>query len=194
MQNLQLLFVRFVFLFLLLGVVFGTIYTNGQQGLRQGIAEGPYWLAHETTLRLENGAPLPPAAAYVAIESEGELYTVIYDAQGNPTGGTGYLHGALPRIPAGIFYDVAHGRGRDLLTWQPEPGVRQDIDVVPLAGGKGYVLAGRSLAYAEREAESLFWRTAFGFAAALALVIAYLAACYYYRSHGRRLSLRRDTV
>ena len=107
-------------------------------------------LAEDTAQRLSGGADaklLLPAAS-VDIARSLAPFVAIYDADEKPLASTGSLDGAPPKLPAGV---LAHAlrEGGHRLSWQPRPGVRQALVIVPVKGG-GYVVAGRSLREAEQ--------------------------------------------
>ncbi|MDB5265959.1 MAG: hypothetical protein JWM39_672 [Parcubacteria group bacterium] len=126
----------------------------------------------------EDAAPLPATAqgsqTHIAIERDEAPYTILYNAKRDAVSGTGYLHGVLPQLPSGIF-DAAAKAGVNRLTWQPEPGVRQAIVVLPITGGPltgGFVVAGRSLAYTEWQESQLTQRWILGWlASAIGILI-----------------------
>jgi hypothetical protein len=66
------------------------------------------------------------------------------------------------------------------LTWQPEPGVRQALVVIP--AGDYFVVAGRSLAYIEEQESALTKRALIGWAGTmLAVLIISIIAAYIVR-------------
>lgn len=168
-----------------LTALLGVTYINEQQLLRGGANEPQLGMAHDMADALAASPAATTTGATFAIESDLSPYTVVYDSYGNPIGGTGLLHGALPDIPPGIF-DVIRSKGQpDVLTWQPEAGVRQAIVVVPVNGGSGgFVMAGRSLAYVEQEESRLTLRTAIGWV--VTLLVALLGAAIAARIEPKR--------
>ena len=65
--------------------------------------------------------------------------------------------------PAGVFA-VAKQNGENRRTWQPEPGVRNAIVVLPYSvdGEQGYVIGGHSLRETEDRERFLLGQIAFG--------------------------------
>jgi len=152
------------------------VYVNDQQLLREGANEPQLAMAQDLANALGASPGATTTDAMVQIELSLSPYVVVYDSYGNPVGGTGLLEGVLPAIPSGIF-DVIRGKDSpDLLTWQPEAGVREAIAVVPVNGGAGgFVMGGRSLEYVEHEESALTRRTAFGW---LIVMLAALLGSY----------------
>jgi hypothetical protein len=160
-----------VFLPIALGLtlVLTVTYINEQQILRLGANEPQIQLAIDTANALGSGATSTPIVIgkQVAIEKDLSPYVIIYDEGGKPIAGNGVLHGKLPTPPLGIF-DVAKRNGSDLLTWEPEKGVRQAIVVEAIKNDSGgYVLSGRSLTYVEWEEDQLLQRVLLGWAATM---------------------------
>lgn len=154
----------------------GLAYAVGQQTIRASADDPQIQLAHDTAQRL-NRAPEPvrsAGAAQPAVDLRQTLdpYVILYDGNGRPVSQTVQLDGATPAPPAGAFA-AATGRGENRMTWQPAPGVRSAVVIVPYRDG--YVLAGRSLSLAEERERSLSQLTALG---VLATLLATAAACF----------------
>ena len=79
-------------------------------------------------------------------------YLVIYDTSHQIVASSATLHGEPLAPPSGVF-DNAQTSGMNVLTWQPEAGVRSAIVVKSYPGG--FVLAGRSLQSVEERETSL---------------------------------------
>jgi len=167
-----------------LTLLLGVAYANEQQILRLGANEPQEWLAQEAVSELESGASGAQVAvgAHVLIESNPAPYIVLYDENGMPVMGTGYLHGSLPQIPRGVFDAATNPNGIDegsnFVTWQPEANVREAIvvDALPISNaspqatpgtssrtsGVRFVVVGRSLGYTEWQESRLTERTFLG--------------------------------
>jgi hypothetical protein len=87
---------------------------------------------------------LPPP---IVLETGEGLFLARYDRAGVPLWSNARLRGALPAPPPGIFSHADGGEHR--LSWMPAPGVREALVIVRLAGGRGYLVAARSLHAAE---------------------------------------------
>lgn len=155
----------------LLVIVFGTIYAAVQQMQRNDADYPQVQLAYDAADSLERGAPpmalSDGAVGSVAMESSLDPFVVVYDANGKPVGGNGYLYGNLPRIPMGVL-TAACGHDYHRVTWQPASGVR--IAAVAVAADKYYVVSGRSLQLVERNIQRTFVIALFGGAVSLAVV------------------------
>ncbi len=165
----------------------GVAYVNDQQTWRQMANEPQEWMAQSAANSAAQLTQVPPATTTtpIVIERDEAPYTILYDAKRNAVTGTGYLHGVLPQLPNGIF-DAVTISGVNRLTWQPEPGVRQAIVVLPIKGGVlagGYAVSGRSLAYTEWQESQLTQRWFIGWlATALGiLIISAILALMRYR-------------
>ena len=118
------------------------------QVLREQGNDPQVQMAEDAAATLARGSDpksLFAAAAPVEIERSLAPWLVVYDAAGVPLASTGALHGAAPKMP-GDLLQVALASGGLRRTWQPQPGVRQALVIVPLRqGSAGFVVAGRSL-------------------------------------------------
>jgi hypothetical protein len=95
----------------------------------------------------------------------------VYSAAFQPIASSGRLDDALPSIPSGVFADALKS-GESRVTWQPRPGIRSALVVLPFPGG--FVAAGRSLREVEVREGALSRAVAIGWI--VALVAAFAAA------------------
>jgi hypothetical protein len=185
-------------------IIAAIAYVNDQQTWRMAANEPQEWIAQsavntsaqESVVNVpvlaptpEDVAPISRPVEKIVIERDEAPYTILYDAKRNAVSGTGYLHGVLPQLPSGIF-DAALKNGVNRITWQPEPGVRQAILIIPIKSGPlagGFAVAGRSLAYTEWQEAQLMQRWILGWLAA-AIGILFISACMAF------LALRRSAV
>jgi hypothetical protein len=152
------------------------VYVNDQQNIRLGANEPQEWMAHDTAEKIASGVSPTRAVigAPVVVMSEHAPYLIAYDKAGSTTAATGIFEGKVSTLPIGVLQHTRdHGTHR--LTWEPEPGIRHAIVIVPIQGGDlGYVLSGRSLSYAEQQEELLRERTIYGWL--LTLVVSVLVS------------------
>jgi len=123
-------------------------YALIQADLRASGNDPQIGVAQQAAAQLAAGAsPASVAAgASVDIARSAAVDMRIFDAQGNLVASTATLDGGVPALPPGIL-EAARARGEDRVTWQPRPGVRSALVVVPYPGGA--VAVGRSLAEVE---------------------------------------------
>jgi len=139
---------------LLSGLCYGTI----RQNIRQSADDPQIEMAEDTATALTTGISpqsIIPAGKIDIAESLA-LYIIIYNESGYPLIASGELDNQIPVIPSGVLkYASLHGQDR--LTWQPKPGVRSAIVVIPFKGNpSGFVLAGRSLREIEKREDHIF--------------------------------------
>ena len=149
------------------------IYTTIQQNFRIGANDPQIQLAEDAAAALENKQPIDAVIPSGKVDIAVSLapYLVYYSADGKPAAGSGYLHGSLPDLPAGVF-DFTRQNQEDRLSWQPEAGVRSATVIVAVDGGKGgYVLAGRSLREVEKRVDNLTLLVGAGCAGTLAATL-----------------------
>lgn len=160
-------------------------YGVGQQVYRQSLNDPQQQLAEDTARVVASGfdpAQLAPKGSALELSSSLGTWVAFYDASLAPQSSTGLLHGVIPTIPAGVF-STAKARGEYSVTWQPEPGVRQALVVVP-AGDKGFAVAGRNMRAVEDRISDLGMLVLAGWAAAM---LASFAAAYFAEAIVRRL-------
>lgn len=135
-------------------VVFGTIYTVGQQVLRQSANDPQIQLAEDIAQLLSGTAKPSDLASNTRIDITTSLapFLVITDTKGAVLTTSGQLDGKDPIIPLGVF-DSAKKMGQDRVTWQPRKGVRVALVVVPYKDG--YVAVGRSLREVEKREDGV---------------------------------------
>ncbi len=87
---------------------------------------------------------VPPA--HIDIETASDVFIVLYDTEGKPIVGNGYLDGALLSVPKGVF-DNAQQSGENRRTLEPKNGVRIAAIIKPFVGreANGFVLVGRRM-------------------------------------------------
>ncbi|HVN26656.1 MAG TPA: hypothetical protein VMT99_03330 [Candidatus Paceibacterota bacterium] len=136
----------------------GVTYFVVQQSYRQAANDPQTQMAADGAAALAAGSPWTTVVPTGTVDISRSLapYVVVYDASGMPIGGNGFLNGALPRLPQGVFPAATALGGEDRFTWQPEPGVRSAVVLDAVSGGSGgFVMAGRSLLEAERREDRL---------------------------------------
>jgi hypothetical protein len=149
----------------------GVIYVATQQSYRSGANDPQIQMATDAVNALEGGASPQDLVAANKIDIAESLapYLAIYDVSHQLVATSATLHGAPLAPPSGVF-DNAQADGVNVLTWQPEVGVRSAIVVKSYSGG--FVLAGRSLQNVEERETSLEQMLLFGGLATLALTFA----------------------
>lgn len=154
-------------------VLSGVIYGAAQQVYRTSADDPQIQMATEARNALDAGqTPASIAQANLVLSDQIDIaksyapYIAIYDSNGMLLASSATLHGQAITPPPGVFAS-AKTMAVDLVTWQPEPGVRSAIAVVTY--DNGYVLAGRSLALVEAREDDLLTIVAAGCVAALVL-------------------------
>jgi hypothetical protein len=154
------------------------IYLTVQQDLRIGANEPQVQLAEDAAAALTNqqAADSVVPAGKVDIAVSLAPYLLVYDASGKVLASNAVLNEASPTIPAGVF-DFARQHGDNRVTFQPEPGVRSALVIVPVAGGQGgYVVAGRSLREVEKRIDLLGLQVGAGWAGTMLVSLILVAA------------------
>lgn len=128
--------------YVLFALALGTVYFVVQHDGRNAVEDGPRALLSAADT---SGQP-----HHLDLSGYQGVFWMRYDAGDRPTGGNGYLHGALAAVPRGVL-DDARRNGEDAVTWQPAEGLRFAIVAQPQRGGD-VVVAGQSLQRTELRA------------------------------------------
>jgi hypothetical protein len=140
-----------LFPYLLVTLMFGTMYAVAQQVLRMGANDPQVQKARDVALAMSRGelaASVIPLNTVEVSESMSPFLT-IFDQFGKVIGSSVTLRNKVPVPPMGVFeYAKAYGENR--FTWQPESGVRIATVINSFSGDQnGFVLVGRSLTEVE---------------------------------------------
>jgi hypothetical protein len=128
-------------------ILFGTIYVVALQLDRLSANDAPLRLASQVAAELREGQMTTlKAQPHVDLSRSLAAFVVVEDAQGQPTGGSGFLRGSLVSLPTGVLANAAKS-GQDDVTWQPASGLR--FATVTLKVGDQFVSAGQSLGPSE---------------------------------------------
>jgi hypothetical protein len=133
----------------------GLVYAAVQHVQRTDANDPQIEMAEDAAMALDAGAAPASMVGTSRIDLARSLapFLAVYDGAGTVLATNGTLDGRAPVPPPGLL-ESARASGRDVITWQPRPGMRIAIAVLPWPGGT--VLAGRSLRLVEqRESDSL---------------------------------------
>jgi len=163
--------------FVILVVVFGTIYGVVQQSQRREANYPQVQLAEDAAAALDRGtSPQKLMAGRVDMSHSLAPFVIIYNRSGDVVAGSGYLDRHVPRAPLGMLAN-ARSKIYHAITWQPRSDVR--IASVTVAAGKYYVLSGRSLTEVEKNESRSFQLSLMG--GVISAVILGLAFVLYNR-------------
>jgi hypothetical protein len=157
--------------FVVVSLICGFVYSEVQQDFRQSANDPQIQMAEDAAALIARGTQPNFGADPVEISESLAPYMMIFDSNGNLTQSTATLDGHAPKLPNGVL-DWARRNGEDRISWQPRPGVRSALVVVPVKGGAGgFVAVGRSM----REVEK---RIAFAMQGAVAAWVILLATSF----------------
>ena len=144
----------------ILVVIFGTMYGVAQQIIRQSANDPQIQLAQDTADKLRAGANAQFLFnGNINIGSSLSSFVVIYNHDGTPVDGDGYLNGVLPTAPKGMLTS-SDDKAYHAITWQPSNGVR--IASVTVATDRYYVVACRSIKEIEPREDKIYFITLVG--------------------------------
>jgi hypothetical protein len=132
----------------------GMVYVATQQTYRSGANDPQIQMATDAANALQRGASPQDLVTTNKVDIAESLapYLAIYDNNHQLVAASATLHGEPIAPPSGVFA-YAQVNGTNVLTWQPESGVRSAIVVKSYPGG--FVLAGRSLQSVEERETKL---------------------------------------
>lgn len=133
------------------------IYASVQQVYRSSANDPQIQLARQASADMCAGKSINKYFSFDTISLTQSLATFIelFDKNGQPLKSTGLLNGSLPQLPAGIFEFTKQNK-EDILTWQPQPGVRMAMVCELIEPPcEGYIAVGRSLKETEIRAANL---------------------------------------
>lgn len=160
----------------------GILYVSMQQSFRQNLNDPQIQMAEDAANALERGSALVDLVPTqkVLVDQSLAPFLIIYDTEGNPIAGNGYLHDQLVNVPLGVF-ENAKAWGENRRTLEPVSGVRIASVVVPFVGreANGYVLAGRTMREIESRIADVGIKIFFAWAVILsALLVASIAISF----------------
>ncbi len=156
-------------------LIFGTIYGVVQQSLRQSANDPQVQIAQDTAAQLNAGS-MPEQFNNGRVDMRQSLapFVIIYDKQGEPVGGSGFLDNKNPTIPLGVMQNSSANK-YNAITWQPDNDVR--VATVTVAANNYYVTSGRSLKEVEKRENKTMLITSVGWLASITT----LAAAFWFK-------------
>ncbi len=160
--------VIFVTLVLLVTVIFGAIFSTGQQVLRGDSDYPQVEVVQQVEGIIKQGVPLDVivnSEEAIDLEDSMSLFVMIFDKDKNLVGSSAKIGEQSPTPPAGSF-DEAKSNGENRFTWQPQDGVRVAAVLKPV-GDQAFVLAGKSLVETDKRIKTLTICTLIGWAVSI---------------------------
>jgi hypothetical protein len=159
MMKILQMFTKYVVVFILVTAICGLVYVSVQQTIRQEAYDPQIQIAEDSAVALEKIETPSFGPDKIDLANSLATFIGIYDKDGNPIESNASLDGELPKPPKGIF-DAAKQTGQNRVTWEPKPGLRQALVVVPVKNGsEQFVAVGRSLREVERRENQIFQMT-----------------------------------
>ncbi len=157
----------------LISVLILLIYAAVQQGYRTAANDPQLQIARDISFAMKQNKPPGSFMKYDTVDLNQSLsiFISVYDMNGKMLQSTGLLNGQPPSLPRGVF-DYTKQHGEDLISWQPQKGVRIAL-VVEFVNGVGFVAAGRSLLEVEKREKNLFTMCAIAFGICLSILLAH---------------------
>lgn len=160
---------RLLYAFVVVTIVFATIYAVMQQQNRQQANDMPTMIATEAAAQLNNGLSLTGlAVGKVDVRTSLMPFLTVYDKQGKVVAGSGWLLGKVAQLPTGVVQHATLGKNH-YVTWSPATGLR--FATATVATEKYYVVGAQSLKSTEHRIDQLGWLVLYGYIIALAAVV-----------------------
>jgi len=138
-------------------ILTGLIYVSVQQSHRSGVNDPQLQIARDIAERLKNNQSIDQLMAGDTVDLSKSLavFKILYTNEGEPVRSSGILDGKPPRIPQDVL-DHSRSQGENVLSWQPQRGIRVALVVESVqSGGIGFVAVGRSLKETEKRVGNL---------------------------------------
>jgi hypothetical protein len=144
-------------------LVLGIAYAIVQQTYRMDANDPQTMVAHDVAAALAAGKTPDEVVSNETIDPSVSLapFIIVFDAAQKPLVSSAQLDGAILVPPAGVL-DASKTTGENRVTWQPRRDTRIAAVVVPVEGGGGFVLAGRSLRLVEQRVDAMTLMVALG--------------------------------
>ncbi len=143
----------------------GTVYVVAQQLNRQTADQPGEQLMSQVASELSSGSDATiRSLPRVDLAASLAPFVVVYDGNGHPIDGNGYLDGSLAQPPTGVIA-AATVSGSNRVTWQPRPGLR--FATVEVKSGDRVVMGAISLIPAEQRIDSVGLLVAAGWIGAM---------------------------
>lgn len=155
-----------------ISLICGIVYTVVQQNYRLTANDPQCQIAEDAANAISNGADPKSLISNPPFELSNSLspYLIIYDGLEQPIASSALLKGKIPKLPSGVLEHVKKN-GEDIITWQPQQGIRQALVVKKTHGPNlYYVAAGRSLRKTEERIGLLMQQIAFGWICSLMIL------------------------
>jgi hypothetical protein len=124
---------------IIITLIFGSVYVTLQQSGRHSANAAP---AAAAAAQVQQMGFKPTTEPGLELTADSGVFVIVFGEDNKLTSTTVSLHGAPPDIPAGVL-ETARTLGSDVVTWQPEPGLR--MAVVARQAPGGVIVAGQSL-------------------------------------------------
>jgi hypothetical protein len=166
------LYLRWFAALVIVTIIFGTIYTTVQQSLRLSANDPQIQLAEDAATHLDANTSILSIVGENQIDIAKSLapFTVIYDQNGKPVAGSGYLDHRLAMVPKGILTS-SQGKEYNFVTWEPRLSVR--IAAVAVKANKYFVVSGRNLREVEKRENTVMWLSFAGWVMSLVAIAVY---------------------
>lgn len=164
-------------------IVFATMYLALQHIGRQAVNDAPAAAAAAQIQQIGSDPGLGPR---LELTKDSGIFLMVIGEDNKAISTTVTLRGKVPTLPVGVL-DTTRATGTDVVTWQPEPGLRMAV-VTRQAAGK-VVVAGQSLTpFENTDKWTQLILTAGWLTSMLVLAAAYAVKAFLTRRHKANLS------
>ncbi|QQS20115.1 hypothetical protein IPL85_01520 [Candidatus Saccharibacteria bacterium] len=161
---------HFITRFLLISLIFGSMYSLLHVMNRSLANDMPQLLATQAAKQLDAGLGLQSInMGATDLANNPVPFVIVYDKKEKAVAGSGYLGRILAQMPRGVVEHAKPGKPH-AVTWAPREDIR--IASITVASKDYYVVGGQSLKATDNRARLLLWCTLAAYAAALLIMLA----------------------
>ena len=174
-------FVSHFAVIMIVTILCGLIYATVHQSHRSGANDPQLQIARDIKNAIGNDHSLTKWMTDDSIEISTSLsiFKTLYNKNGEPVQSTGFLDGQLPRMPRGVF-DFTNKNQEDVLTWQPQRGVRMAMVVEAVRSPViGFVAVGRSLQEVEKRESNLVTMVLVAWLVCVGIILLHFLLLYF---------------
>jgi hypothetical protein len=165
-------------------ILCGLIYASVQQSHRSGANDPQLQIAWDLKNAIENDHSWAKWMTDDSIEisRSRSIFKTLYNKNGEPVQSTGFLDGQWPRMPRGVF-EFTNKNQEDILTWQPQRGVRMAMVVEAVRSPViRFVAVGRSLMGVEKRESNLVMMVLVAWLVCMGIILLHFLSVYFTRN------------
>jgi len=161
-------------------VLCGLIYASVQQSHRSAADDPQLQIAEDVKNAIEKNQPVAKwMTDSIDISRSLSVFKTLYNRDGQALQSTGFLNGRMPSLPRGVWgFTSTHGE--DVVTWQPQNGVRMAMVVEAVNSPQiSFIAVGRSLKEVEKRESNLTTMVAIAWFVCVGIIILHVLLMFF---------------